>query len=217
MTTERSVCELNDRHRCEDIYVIGSAASMDYIAPEFFEGRTTIGVNHVYRRFRTTYTVAKDFKSEQIDEASRAGSIPVVSRGIYGNNLVPQQFECSEVFYTFGHKFNRSGESIDWSVLGTDELIVSWSTITSALHLAAYMGAKAIFLAGHDGGQLDGEFNYRGYRQPGPFDADRYGEWVQGMMPQTLQVRDKLREFYGVPTVLLSPFLNLANEGHVLS
>ena len=41
-----------------------------------------------------------------------------------------------------------------------NKLIVSGSTITTAIHLAAHMGAKYIILLGHDCGTLDGENNF---------------------------------------------------------
>ena len=43
-----------------------------------------------------------------------------------------------------------------------DGLVVSHSTITSAMHLAAYMGAATVILAGHDCGALDGQLNFAG-------------------------------------------------------
>ena len=47
--------------------------------------------------------------------------------------------------------------------LGTNVKIVSFSTIVSGIHLAAYMGAKNIILVGHDCGTIDGIPNVEGY------------------------------------------------------
>lgn len=208
---KRSVAELRDFHNGEDIFVLGSAASMDFMCPEFFTGRTTIGVNHVYQKFPCSYSVWKDATFDDVVAASSRTSV-ILSNHQFGYTDRPQVDHGDIQYWTFDHRMNNHAE-IDWSVLGTDEIVVSYSTITSAIHLAAYMGARAIFLSGVDGGMLDGNVRYQGYPSTslGP---EQYHKWVRGILSQTLELRDRVFQVYGCRVYLLSPFLNFSLEGH---
>ena len=96
-------------------------------------------------------------------------------------------------------------------------LVVSYSTITSAIHLAAFMGAANILLVGHDCGRVDGELKFAGY-----FESDFqqsnpgfYEQFIGNIEPQTLVLRDRIGEVYGGCRVYsLNPWVNLGLEGH---
>ncbi len=214
---EYSIKKLKNAHKGKEIYVLGSASSMDYVDPDYFKGRISIGCNYLFRKFPVQYTVAKELHKQEVREAVKVSKV-VLSKHPCGNiNFSPTLLrEGLDVdYYTFSHKQNLCS-TIDWSVLGTDELVVSWSTITSAIHLAAYMGAKTIFLMGVDGGTLDGKINYDTYyREEHKVDVAWYKEWVPQILATTCQLRDKLYEVYGCRTMLVSPFLNFKLEGHV--
>lgn len=214
MTTGRPIEFLRNRHKGEDIYVIAAGPSAGYISPAFFEGKTTIGVNEVYTRFTSlTYCVRKE-------AADMAAASKAVHEG--GGLIVASQHNCGTLSYEkndpelcdylFDHEDNRLTE-IDLSVIGSDKLIVSYSTITSAMHLAAYMGAKNIILVGHDCGLLNGKFNFEKYPQS-IFDPARYRAWIQEIEPQTLIVKSGLHNFYGCEIYSLNPFINFGLEGN---
>ena len=214
--TARELFELKNKHPCTDIYVIGSAASMDYIDPEFFKGRLVIGCNTVHHRFPVTYSVFKEGNADQW-RAAAACSTLIVSRHPFGyTNREPMYYGADfPAYYVFPHRMNYH-TAVDWEVLGTDEIVVSYSTITSAIHIAAYMGAKNVFLCGVDGGRLNGRLNYTDYyteSQVSQHDS-WYQGWVRDMLPQTPELRDRLRQVYGCRVYLMRPFLNFQLEGH---
>lgn len=212
-----SLLHLKNRHAGQDVFVLGSGASMDYMDRDFFRNRIAIGCNYVYERFPVSYTVAKELPKSHLVEACQSGSVPVVSEFRYGFKDHPVDYsDLSIDYYVFPHRHNACTE-IDWSILGTDELVVSYSTITSAIHLAAYMGAKTVFLCGHDCGAIDGKLQYSGYRST--LTAGESADWYRGFLrtsrDQTPILRDKLFEVYNCRVVLISPFVNLSHEGHV--
>lgn len=212
---ERSIVELkNIFDKKEDIYVLGSASSMDYVHKDFFDGRITIGCNFLFRHFPITYTVAKELHRPEVEEASKVSKV-ILSKHPCGNLNIEAELlreNLNVPYYIFEHKQNQCS-IIDWSVVGTDEIIVSWSTITSAIHIAAYMGARSIFLMGVDGGAINGKLNFAGYNPDETKIADWYQEWIPKILPATIALREKLYEVYGCRVMLVSPFLNFHLEG----
>jgi hypothetical protein len=216
-----TIKSLKNIHEGEDIYVIGSGASLNHLDPSFFDGCVTIGVNQVYKYYpNCTYLVRKEMKF--INEARATGSKVVFSKydsGNYNNPLntqlcTPPNDEC----YFFEHLNNQHTE-IDTSVIGTDKLVVSFSTITSAIHLAAYMGATNIYIAGHDCGTVDGKWTVDGYYdgiQDTPWQNwEQYKAWLKIIEGQTVKLRDALKRHYGCNVVSINPFVSLNLEGHV--
>ena len=220
--TARPFTELRDRHAGQDVWVLASGPSMSWVDPSFFEGKVTVGVNDVWRKYETTYLIRKEHDGAQA--AIDTGSPLVVSRLHCGNQ--PPQLETTGVWYEYDHELNRVEADPDLRPIGTpDKLVVSWSTITSAIHFAAYLGAANIIVCGHDCGFIDGIQNYTGYRRE-PVDeaaARALEEWARGFHPQflsglerqTMLVRDRVREVYGCNVHGLNPFVTLALEGHV--
>lgn len=205
----RSVTELKNRHFGADIWLIASGSSMDHVDPVFFRGKLTVGVNDVYKKFPCCYLVRKEHVGSE--DAFRSGIPLILSKHDSGSyrgvlNSVP-----GRAWY-FDHPDNID---VPLEAIGTDQLIASASTITSALHLCAYMGAANIIVCGHDGGTLDGRTTYHGYYpEPDAAREEWYRGWVQGMMPQTFLVRDRLQEVYGCRIYGLNPFLSFQLEGH---
>jgi hypothetical protein len=209
------ITELRDHHRGEDIYVVASGPSMDFVDPEFFANKVSIGLNDTYDHFPTTYLVRKEAAGAQ--EALESGIPLIVSEHDRGNPLRARTLLRGS-YFRFGHGFNLDGGPIDLDVVGTDRMVVSWSTITSAINVAAYMGAANIVLCGHDCGRLDGRSNYTGYHDGKfveiPFDDDTYRNWLAQIEQQTITVRERIREVYGARIYSLNPFVNLGCEGH---
>ena len=113
-------------------------------------------------------------------------------------------------------------EKFDLSVLkSTDgKLFVSWSTATTAIHLAYWMGAKNIILVGHDCGQINGKTHIEGYaeRKDGSVDAWRgneqqYIKWLSKIEAQTISLRNFLKQEFGVNVYSINPFVSLSLEG----
>jgi hypothetical protein len=159
----------------------------------------------------------------------QSGSIPIIAKWYSGNIREGQKqlnalFTRDSAYYYFDHLENKR-EKIDLSVInvednqGSEKLVVSYSTITTAMHLAAYMGAKNIVLVGHDCGLLDGKATFGGYygdmKADSPWNnVSEYESWLDQIEGQTLLVRDKIKEIYGCNIVSINPFVNFGLEGH---
>ena len=205
-----SAIELRDTHPGQDIWIIASGPSAGFVEPSFFDGKITIGVNRIWDHFETTYLVVKEVVVLQA--AIDSGAKVVASKYNCGNRSA-QPSRAKGPFYYFDHRHNGV-EQVDLDVIGTDEIVVSYSTITSAMHLAAYMGAKNILLVGHDCGAIDGKLNLEGYPKSLNREPGFYQRFLSEIEPQSLAVRARLRQVYGCNIYSLNPFLNLGMEDH---
>ena len=213
---ERPITDLKNRYRNQTLYVLGSGPTLDHFPPHFFRDRIAIGCNSVYRKFPVQFTVAKELTASDLAESADAGAIPVISRHTFGNkNYPPAIRDLEALHFVFDHPPNRH-TAVDWEVIGTDQLVVSYSTITSAIHLAAYMGARLILLCGAETGTLDGKHHYEGYpdADPTPDRIDWYRNFLSDIRAQTITLRDRLREVYDCDVLTLNPFVNFTNENH---
>lgn len=208
----RPISELKDIHKGHDLYVVASGASAGYIEPCFFDNKIAIGVNQVWKRFdNVDYIVRKEGKwMDATQTASKS----------MGFKMIVSQYDCGAYTlkqntigdYFFYHPDNGLTD-INLDAVGTDWIVVSYSTITSAMHIAAYMGAANIIIVGHDCGTLDGQTNFPGYGEA-IAGADFYREFITKIEPQTLALRERLKEVYGVNVYSLNPFINFGLEGH---
>ena len=205
------ITELIGRHHGEDIYVIGSGGSLNYLDPDFFADKVTIGINKVASVWMpTTYSVTKYW--EQADRLVDEGHVTVVSACQHGS-LSKYEADPDEHpdRYVFRHVHNHGVKfrvNLHWPG-EPDMLVVSWSTITSGMHLAAVMGAANIIMVGADGGTLGESTNVDHYYTP---DIDQ-SRMVQDFEDQTLIVKRELMDRYGVRVYGLSPFINPNLEG----
>jgi len=208
----KQIKELENIHIGEDIYIVAAGKSCDFIDPNFLIDRIAIGVNQVYKRFNSlNYIVKKD----GVNPFEKSLEIPfIISRSRYADDGV----QNTDGDYFFDHHVNMRTR-VDFSGLHplTDKIVVSASTITSAMHLAALMGAGAIFLIGHDCTTLDGESSFTGYHEgiPNLWDSvDRYNDWLSVIWPQTVAVREYITSVYGCSVYSINPFIGLDMEGH---
>jgi hypothetical protein len=224
------------KHTGEDIYVLASGKSVDYFAPAFFENRITIGVNQMPRIIECTYGVRKEISvallEEHMDNAKRRGTL-FLSQGRQGrsgraNELLVLETagesaiaSCAVVLYD--HPAIKKSPP-DRLPPPDDQLFVSSSTITTGIHLAAYMGARTVFIVGHDCGTLDGHANCDGYHSVETLSSswsdntsmqgEKYKNWLRTIESQTASLRDLVTAKYGCQVVSVSPFVGLNMEGH---
>lgn len=205
------ITELKNIHKGADIWVIASGPSAGLIDPAFFDGKITIGVNRVWHRFKTDYIVMKEFSI--LEQALDSGATVIASQYNCGSSGY-EECKAERDFFYFQH-LNNGIKEVDLSVVGTDMIVVSYSTITSAMHVAAYLGAKNIILVGHDCGYLDGKKNFDGYPEPlmGRIPGF-YDRFLGAIEPQSVAVRERLVDVYGCCIYSLNPFLNFRLEGH---
>lgn len=216
----RPLSNLKNIHSGSDIYIIASGASLNHIDPSFFVNKLTIGVNQVYRKYKCNYIVRKE--SSHIKESIDSGAKVICSMWDSGDITKGKKKKNSQgnenlPFYVFEHLENRHTQ-IDLSVIGTDKIIVSYSTITSALHVAAYLGAKNIILVGHDCGLINDKFVFDGYYKgihETPWkNWDDYVNWLKVIEEQTIITKKALTKHYGCNIYSLNPFVNYNLEGN---
>ena len=98
------------------------------------------------------------------------------------------------------------------------QMIVTWSTTTTAIHIAAYMGAKNIILVGHDCGTINGKLTFDGYYQDisdTPWkNWKEYEDWLSKIESQTLEVKYFIEKKYNCNIYSLNPFVNFNLEGN---
>ena len=87
MVLKQNISTFKGTYKDRDIWIIAAGASMDYIDPSFFEGKLTFGVNDVWRKYKCTWLVRKEFKG--LEET-------------YGKayNLVVSEFNCGSGSYS---------------------------------------------------------------------------------------------------------------------
>jgi hypothetical protein len=208
----QSILSLENKHLGEDIFVVGAGKSNDYTMKSILDDRVSIGVNNVWVKYRNlTYNVYKDtpYKNSGLN-------IPViVSKYRCGNYEMGENRSQIKSDYYFDHN-NNALDYIDTSEMHPygEKLAVSFSTITSAIHLAAFMGARAVFLIGHDCASIQDKNKMDNYPQCNIMEnKDDYRLFVKKILPQTAFMRDYLEKEYGIPLISLSPFIGLKNEG----
>jgi len=216
----RSIIELKNINYGDDVYIIGSGPSLDHIDPSFFDNKITIGVNQVYKKVSCDYIVRKE--ASHIEQSIESGATVICSLWDSGDIKKGKRkkntdFHPNLDYYVFEHLENRH-KSIDYSILGTDKIIVSYSTITSAIHMAAYMGARNIIIVGHDCGTINDKYAIDGY-----YDSisetpwknwNEYVKWLSEIEAQTVEVKDRLSKYYGCNILSLNPFINYNLEGN---
>lgn len=224
-TTVKTVAEFKDIHKGQDIYVLGSGSSLNYIDTSFFDGKITIAINYVVSVYlpTSTYVVSKYHQYANEIAQKYPETKVIISYKQYGNNNNKTGMDSSkyENIYIFYHNQNQAGSTPIKKLLpmADDHLVASWSSITSGIHLAAHMGAKNIILAGHDGGAIDGKSwvdNYHHYTKSEDTQqkiADRNIDFQKG----TIELKERLKEIYGCNIYSLNPFISFRLEGHTFS
>lgn len=217
----KSIKELKNKHQGEDIYILASGKSVDFINEDFFDGKIVIGINQAYKKIWCDYLVRKEVKF--IKQSLDTDSIVIVSEydsgnlNVTGKNINTNKIDHENLYY-FEHLDNKH-TTIDKSVFGTDKIVVSFSTITSAIHIAAYMGAKNIILVGHDCGTIDGELTFKGYYdsiKDTPWtNWNQYKTWLKSIESQTIEVKKLVKIHYDANVLSINPFVSLNLENHL--
>ena len=210
---------LKNTHKGEDIYVICSGPSLDWFSNDFFMNKTTIGINQIYKKIKTDYIVRKDPKFTA--KAINIDSILLLSKHQHANTSHPlNKIENinSNNLYFYEHNCNTGKGQINYSNY-QNKMIVSWSTTTTAIHIAAYMGAKNIILVAHDCGTINGKLTFNGYYNnisDTPWkNWKEYENWLSKIESQTLEVKHFIEEKYNCNIYSLNPFINFNLEGNI--
>jgi hypothetical protein len=227
--TKSYLNDFKDIHSGKDIYVIASGKSLDYLNTDFFDNKITIGVNQVFKKLQCTHYLRKEHAL--IDEtlsATHPESFIFVCNSNLGahEKLNKMRYSSPNRIIPFNH--------YDFCALDTneikatmfdksdDKLVITYSTITSAIHLAHYMGAKNIILVGHDCCNLNNESNFMNYHTTetraiawgrGPDAIILYNNWLTKIEHMTIHIKKILQNNYNVNVLSLNPFINFNLEG----
>ena len=206
--------------------MLGAGASLDHLDPAWFAGKITIAVNEVASTWgiSPTFVTLKEHRESLLMAAAAHPNVPlIVSRWQYGDQargfppIDDTPLLALPDLYVFDHLPNRSGDfdaPRDWPA-DDGSLVVSMSTITSAMHFAAHLGAATIFMVGHDCGQLGEAAYMKGY---GKAEAAmgypvQNVDWLIALERQSRAVKAQLVERYGVRVWSVSPFLSPRLDG----
>lgn len=157
----RPIAELKDHHRGEDIYILGTGPSLHRENPDAFKNKVCFGINFA---FEVVPHIDWHFAHvQEVYEAMKNHVDP--KRLILPETVVPQWYRnpakrskqgrvppnCPEAYvYPIQNPAENVLERKHVS-LDIGALMFTWSSTThSAIHVAAYMGAKRIFLVGMD-------------------------------------------------------------------
>jgi hypothetical protein len=187
-------------------YVLGSGNTCSFFDPAFFADQLTVGVNHGWAEWlpHVDYMVTKYHQAaDDWVGSERVGQV-VVSRG-YTGQLEPVMPDRDDMF-VFEHAQNRVAEftAADFPDTG---LVVSYSTISSAMHFAAVLGASAIVTVGADCGWLDDKSNVGNYRQ------SLVDDLAEQFELQNRVIAHEIRQRYKIPVMCLLPFVTPNMEG----
>ena len=201
--------DFKDVHCCKTVYVFGSGATLNYLAPSFFDDKICVATNFAGSVFGLRrYYVFSHYHADAVAEAALPQTVavftPLREHGTDSEFLgfMPKIVTFPTTTGRPGTSFNPSGK--DWPTLD-NSLVIGSSSIHGAMHLAAYLGAKFIVLVGADCGTLGG--------------AERVEGYVQGEHPWELyelhlrDMKQRLWDVYGCQVYSLNPFVNYSLEG----
>ena len=217
----KSIKELKNKHLKEDIWVITAGSSMDYVPKNLFDNKVTISVNDMVQHFKSDYLVMKDCMKPKFAhtlEYAKKFNIPLLfSKHHEGKSQSQLNNVSNPNSYVFEHNPKLNPFKDEINNLKEDEIINSRSTITTAMHIAAYMGAKNIILCGHDCGTINNKLYYKNYLPAGKHPKQWWGN-IEGAISQyedqTAITREYLKKKYDSNVVSLNPFINFNLENN---
>lgn len=218
-----TLLEWHDQHAGEDIYVLGSGATLDYIDPGFFRDRTVVATNRVaerldlYRWFNADNLYTHTHYHAE-DAVPLARAFPehtfFAPLGEQGHAGLPAEADRLRNIVFYPHQPTVYDFHPDRAWPPEGGLMVGSTSLHGSMHLAAHMGAATIILVGADCGILDGATNQAGYQSGNLKTGDQLA-WLARWEQHLRLVKQKLIDVYGVRIYSLNPFLNPNLEGHV--
>ena len=192
--------KLYGKHKGQTVYIIGTGPSLRCLPMDFFAGQLTIGINQAWRHLKTTYSITVHPELVQEYEAStqKTGTQWIVKKKPPMAHLKldnPKYY----VFHT----------SYDVQCVKTrpqDTLYLGEGAQTTAMDMAARMGAKFVCLVGCDAKRLGGDYHAHDQhvRFVGRTPEDQYRLYRES----TADVRKVLRDLR-VSVFTLSPFIGI--------
>ena len=221
----KPIAELKDQFKGQDIFVIGSGASLDCYPRNFFEGRIMIGSNLMWGYLDLAYCV---FTHKPIFASSLDYTKCVVAEfDPAEQSMTPNEIESEHMYWTFKNGIYRGFEKNLEMVGDGEHLCMGNTVITLGIELAAFLGAHTIFLVGVDCAVIENALAIRGYYEhqaplyeqvKGQEEASRiyWGDMFLRNIKEISMLREKIMARYGCPVVSLSPFVGLKQENKLI-
>ena len=216
----KTIQELKDIHKGEDIWVIGAGSSMNFVDSSFFENKICISVNQMYEKFPCEYVVGRDLQVKErwedtIEDLRNHPTIKFLYSTLHQGHGVRNDVPLSDNFYSFESGINDDIRGLE--CIGTDRMVCMRTTLNTCMNLAAHMGAKNIMICGKDEGKIDGRLYVDGYVKSNWTDSENWNgieHWLYLTSKNTRMIRDRIKEVYGCNIHSLNPFINFKLEGH---
>jgi len=205
--------DFDGAHAGEDVWVVGSDASVEHFPAGFWEGRIVVALNGMAQRIAATYCVTKadEFGAwVQKQAADHPDVVHVVSKHPNGDPSRGLSNVTGPNVVTFDHDRNFC-DSFDASrhiPTEPNKLLVSWSTLGSGMHFAARLGPRTVFMVGVSGGSFASKTHISEY-----YGDESVPDPLEGMSRQTQPIADRLAELYGTSFVYVLPWANLRCGG----
>lgn len=214
----RTAEDFRNIHPGSDIYVLGSGPTLNYIPSRFWNNKIIVTVNDgaVLRMDRKPDYLVTKYHHHALEFLGKyPESVTVVTKHNTGN-LHDSNMLSDSRLVIIEHPHNTcEGWGLDqWPADG--RFVATFSSITTAMHWAAHLGAANIILAGHDCGWIDEEGRVPGYRtHDDGSDASDTDSGLWGWFnSQSILVKQALQEQYGCTVTSVNPWINLNLEGH---
>jgi hypothetical protein len=218
----KSIAQLDDTQVGGDIYIVGTGPSLRVFPVDFLRDKFVIGLNRAWTcgKVDLSITIHPDLNLPADFVSSGNGMQWVVPREKSKSLLDKKTYSAlTQCAYEFRYDLQPdTSEQTDPSNAGRVKEIVQlkkenylylWSSIAqSALHLAARMGARNIFLIGCDNSPIGSNDHAKAQhtRWNGSEAAYRYRQYSEGMS----EVRNELYKI-GVHTFNLSSILGVGH------
>lgn len=201
----------------ETIWVLGSGPTAGLISDDFWIGKLVVAVNQagerhdLYRKYRCGVFTHSHYHAADVLPLARKYPYHyfVAPEGEQGFAGEPAERLPNVIYYPhFSTQWDFEPRAKE------NGLVVGSTSLHGAMHLAAWMGARAVIMVGADCGKLDGQVNESGYLS-GNLSGDDPMPFLERWDQHLRLMADWLREEYGVLVYSLNPFVNLNLEGHM--
>ena len=201
----KNIHSLKNKELDKDIYIICSGASMKNFNFKFLKDKTSISVNQIIFKSKSKYFIYKDFENSNLQKKKQFFSknkINIISSenrfGDPENKL--KNFINYNKFYTFKNLPKKNQKPDLKAINKKGYLINSYSTVGSAIHLASHLGAKNIFILGHDCCTYDGDyFFHKNYYKNKNFLGGRFKrKFFEEINKQTIKIITRIKKNYNV-------------------
>ena len=209
---KKLISELKGKYLGQDIYVMASGKSLDYVDDSFFDNKILLGNNESYFRYKVAYTLAHH--KEAVEQALKDNQNVICSEYDCCVSSKPKNdFESYDYWYYKHSEQNHTGE-VDFTYFDNDDYLCCCSTtLASTINLAYHMGAKNIIVCGMDSVSINNEINYKGYYRDKAIDSYKNIYHIHKTWEVCLSIVNKIRE-RGVNVVGFNPFINFKFEGN---